>query len=73
MNIRVIKLFVIHSQNCNTDLKGFIKIRSILASSVSIKWERINVFYLGGRIRRDEYVITGVEMQGDSFETEEKY
>ena len=48
MNIRVIKLFVIHSQNCNTDLKGFIKIRSILASSVSIKWERINVFYLGG-------------------------
>lgn len=31
------------------------------------------MYFILGRIRRDEYVITGVEMQGDIFETEEMH
>lgn len=41
------KLFVTRSQNCSIGLKGFIKIRSILGCSVSIKQEHINAFYFG--------------------------
>lgn len=47
MNIMGNKALCDSSQNCHIDLKGFIKIRSILAYSVSIKWEHINVFYFG--------------------------
>lgn len=42
VNIRVIKFFVTHSPNCNIDLKGFIKIRSMLAYSVLL-----DALYLG--------------------------
>ena len=31
------------------------------------------MYFILGRIRRDEYVITCVEMQGDIFETEEMH
>lgn len=65
--MRVIKSFVTHSLNCNIDLKGFIKIRSLLACSVSIKQKHISVFYFG-EIRKEEYVITGIEILGYIFE-----
>lgn len=31
------------------------------------------MYFIWGRIRKDEYVITSVKMQDDVFETEEKH